>query len=653
MRTFRFTSLTVILVALLVLAACVPGVGTLTAGLPAAARAALATTVPSSTASLPSDTGTAAPSGPATSGPSATGTAAPLATPAPASSGGAAGLANVGDLQIALEQIYDNVNASVVNIMVTEGQSVTGTEVIPNLPGTPNAPNGQNPHAPGGPVPLPLQALGSGFVWDQQGRIVTNNHVVDGATKVTVTFADGAEVPATVVGTDPDSDLAVIKVDPTGLNLKPVVVGDSTKVRPGQFVVAIGNPFGLEGSMSFGIVSALGRSLPAQANATLTGPTFTIPDIIQTDAPINPGNSGGVLLDLQGQLVGVPTAIESAQRSNSGVGFAVPAAIVQNVVPQLIQSGKAQHPYLGISGTTLGPELAQAMNLPATQRGALVVDVTPGGPAEAGGVKGSTQRVTINGVDARVGGDVIVRIDNQPVTRFEDLPAYLANSTKVGQTVTLTVLRNGKETPLKVTLANRPSQVTTAGQATPRAGQATPQAQGTPGAQATPFAQSTPQNQSTPQGGLATPQAQATPSAQTTPQGGLATPQSGMATPQAGSGTPWLGVSVINLSSEVAQAMNLDANQQGVLIESVAPNSPAQKAGLRGSTQAFSPSRGPAIQIGGDIITAVGGQVVTSVQDLSTMIQAGKPGQKIVVTVLRNGSSQDVSVTLEARPATQ
>ncbi|MDQ1300209.1 MAG: serine protease Do, partial [Chloroflexota bacterium] len=265
-----------------------------------------------------------------------------------------------GDLEGRLEEIYSSANPSVVNIRVAVQPA--------------GSMSGQAPMA---------QGEGSGFVWDSQGHIVTNNHVVDGAQRVTVTFADGATIPATVVGTDPESDLAVIKVNSAAVKLQPIGVGDSTGVKVGQFVVAIGNPFGLEGSMSFGIVSALGRSLSASGESATTGQgaSYTIPDIIQTDAPVNPGNSGGVLLDLAGNLIGVPSAIESPVRASSGVGFAIPSALVKQVVPELLRSGQFVPPWIGISGGTLSPAGATEMGLAEPQRGALVATVAQDSPA--------------------------------------------------------------------------------------------------------------------------------------------------------------------------------------------------------------------------------------------------------------------------------
>jgi serine protease Do len=260
-------------------------------------------------------------------------TAAPTVAPVVAPSGSSVGA--VAALEGTLELIYTQVNPSVVNIQVSQA-GVAGSPAIPDAPGSPFqslAPQG----------PQAQQALGSGFVWDTEGHIVTNNHVVDGADRIRVTFSDGTTVPATLVGADPDSDLAVVQVDLPANQLQPVQVADSTQVKVGELVVAIGNPFGLEGTMTLGIVSALGRSLPAES-ATTQGTAYTIPDVIQTDAPINPGNSGGVLVDDQGRVIGVTAAIESPVRANAGVGFAIPSAIVQKVVPVLIQDGGYEHP---------------------------------------------------------------------------------------------------------------------------------------------------------------------------------------------------------------------------------------------------------------------------------------------------------------------
>lgn len=348
-----------------------------------------------------------------------------------------------------LEKIYTSVSPSVVNIRVVEKVNVSSLDTT-QIPGFPffSMPQDQQPEQ------QYQRALGSGFVWDQNGHIVTNNHVVAGADKIEVTFSDGTIVPATLVGADPDSDLAVLKVDVPASQLHPVQMADSAAIKVGEMAIAIGNPFGLEGTMTTGIISAVGRSLPADETSLQS---YTIPDIIQTDAPINPGNSGGILMDVQGQVLGVTSAIESPVRANAGVGFAIPAAIVKNVVPALIKDGKYVHSWLGISGTTLVPDQAKAMKLDASQRGALVEEVMPGSPAEKAGLRGSNQQVTIDGQPANVGGDVITAIDNQKVLRMDDLIAYLAGSTKVDQKVTLTILRDGKQQTLDVTLAARPT----------------------------------------------------------------------------------------------------------------------------------------------------------------------------------------------------
>jgi len=355
------------------------------------------------------------------------------------------------DIEAILEQIYTQVSPSVVNIRVVQKQEV----MFPTLPEIPGFPGFSFPF-PQGPQEYYSKGLGSGFVWDKEGHIVTNNHVVAGADRISVTFHDGATVSGKMVGTDVDSDLAVIRVDMPQDELQPVELADSTRLRVGQLAVAIGNPYGLEGTMTVGFVSALGRLLPTDSESGSSN--YSIPDVIQTDAPINPGNSGGVLVDRNGRLIGVTSAIISSSGANAGIGFAVPSAIVKKVVPSLIKNGRYEHPWLGISGISLNPELAEAMNLEPAQRGALVVDVVPGGPADEAGLRGSDRQVTIYGDEVRVGGDVITAIDGKPVTDFGDLVTYLARITEVGQTVTLTLLRQGQETDVKVTLAARPGQ---------------------------------------------------------------------------------------------------------------------------------------------------------------------------------------------------
>jgi len=399
--------------------------------------------------------------------------------------------------------------------------------------------------------------------------------VISGAEKIEVTFSDGTIVPATLVGADPDSDLAVVKVNVTADKLHPVQLGDSNAVKVGQLAIAIGNPFGLEGTMTTGIISAVGRSLPADENSTQS---YTIPDVIQTDAPINPGNSGGVLMDAQGQVLGVTSAIESPVRANAGVGFAIPSAIVNNVVPALIKDGKYVHTWLGISGRTLVPDLATAMKLDAGQRGALVEEIVPNSPAEKAGLHGSSQQVTIEGQTANVGGDVITAIDSQPVVEMNDLIAYLARSTKVDQKVTLTILRDGKQQTLDVTLTARPSAE-----------------------------------------------------------------ERNNASAQSNTSGIHLGILGVTVDQSVAKEMNLPDQQQGVLVEQVESGSLADTAGLRAGTKSFTLD-GQKINVGGDVITSVNGQPVTTIGELKAALAQLPSNHPLTLTLLRDGKELDITV---------
>ncbi|HZU87048.1 MAG TPA: trypsin-like peptidase domain-containing protein [Anaerolineaceae bacterium] len=342
-----------------------------------------------------------------------------------------------------LVALYETVNPSVVNIRVVMKADAVSTDTltIPNMPEIPGLPNQQDI--------IPSQGQGSGFVYDQNGYIVTNNHVVENAERIIVTFYDGSEAEASLVGTDPGSDLAVIKVDVDPSMLTPVVLGDADTLKVGQSVVAIGNPFGLQNSMSTGIVSGLGRMLA-------TSGSYSIPDMIQTDTAINPGNSGGPLLNLQGQVIGVNTAIESQVRQSSGVGYAVPVSLIKLAVPEMIANGKVEHAWLGISGTTLNADLTKAMDLDAKTRGVLVAEVVKDSPAEKAGLKGSSTSVTVDGIDRQIGGDIITSIDGRPVKVFDDLLGYVFTHTRPGDTVTLSILRDGKQQEVKVTVEARP-----------------------------------------------------------------------------------------------------------------------------------------------------------------------------------------------------
>ncbi len=301
--------------------------------------------------------------------------------------------------------------------------------------------------------------LGSGFVFDQEGHIVTNYHVVEGATDLEVDFPSGMKVRGKVVGSDLDSDLAVVKVDVPAGQLTPLTMGDSDQLSVGQMVVAIGNPFGLNGTMTTGIVSAKGRTLDSLRQSP-SGGTFTAGDIIQTDAAINPGNSGGPLLNLNGEVVGVNRAIRTngtmpgAEPQNSGVGFAVSANIVKRVVPVLIEKGAYDYPYLGMTSRSNITLIEQEeLGLPQTW-GAYVLAVVPGGPADKAGLRGGTRDTKISGLKA--GGDLLIAVDGRPVMVFDDMLGYLMTSKSPGDTIVLTIIRDNEQKEVTVTLGKRP-----------------------------------------------------------------------------------------------------------------------------------------------------------------------------------------------------
>lgn len=295
------------------------------------------------------------------------------------------------------------------------------------------------------------QGAGSGFVLDDKGHIVTNNHVVAGAAQVTAVFYNGLEAEATIVGTDPSSDLAVIKVGQFAEGSHPLPLGDSDQVAVGEPVIAIGNPFGLGSSMTAGIVSAVGRTIESGATP------FSIPQAIQTDAAINPGNSGGPLLNLKGQVIGVNAQIATnGTQANAGVGFAIPANIVRQVVPVLVEKGTYSWPWLGVSGGAINLAVMRANNLDS-QQGAYINEVISDGPAARAGLQGSSNLEFVDGAEVPVGGDVIVAIDGKPIADFDALLVDIA-ARKPGDQVELTALRGGQRRQLTVTLAPRPSQ---------------------------------------------------------------------------------------------------------------------------------------------------------------------------------------------------
>lgn len=288
---------------------------------------------------------------------------------------------------------------------------------------------------------------GSGFVLDREGHIVTNNHVVENGAKIQVTFLDGTTVNANTVGTDPYSDLAVIKVDPAKLALKPLPLGNSSKIRVGDPVIAVGNPFGLAGTVTTGVVSQKGRILRTVGR-------FSTPSIIQIDASINPGNSGGPLLNFRGEVVGVTTAIESLTGIFSGVGFAVPSNTVARVTPSLIEEGEYHYSWMGVSGIDVSPEIVDAMDLNVT-KGFLIVDVMEGSPADKAGLQGWSRQVTVDGKDLQIGGDVIIRLDGTVIRGLDDILVYLEEKTKPGDTVAATLIRGGVKVAVDVTVGER------------------------------------------------------------------------------------------------------------------------------------------------------------------------------------------------------
>jgi 2-alkenal reductase len=293
-------------------------------------------------------------------------------------------------------------------------------------------------------VPL---GTGSGFVYDTLGHVVTNNHVVADGNRFEVVFPSGARSRAEIVGVDADADLAVIHLDDMPVGVSPLPLGNFADVEVGQFSIAIGNPFGQQNSMSLGIISGLGRSLPGEFDPRTLG-SYSLPQVIQTDAPINPGNSGGPLLNLDGQVIGVNAAIRSDTGVNSGVGFSIPVAAVQRIVPELIKSGEYNYPYMGVSvAPEIGLDLQEAYGL-AQATGAYLLSLTEGGPADIAGLRAADQ--------ARRGGDIIVKLGNREIRDFSDLNSYLVFETEPGQTITVTVLRDGNLVELPLTLGARP-----------------------------------------------------------------------------------------------------------------------------------------------------------------------------------------------------
>lgn len=328
----------------------------------------------------------------------------------------------------ALVNLYAAVNPSVVNITIYADRD---GQVIP-------------------------EGQGSGFVYDSDGHIITNAHVVHGSGQIEVTFSDGTTRLAELVGEDLNSDLAVVKVDLLE-GVQPLALGNMEALAVGQTVIAIGNPFGLQGTLTRGVISALGRTIPA-----LT--PFSIPESIQTDAAINPGNSGGPLLNLNGEVIGVNAQIETdgVSRSNLGVGFAIPVSIVKVVVPDLIEKGEHEWAWLGVRGGSVTPLLVQAMELPF-EKGAYLAEVLSNGPSDKANLRGANDSATIDGRTVDVGGDIITAINGQPVSSFDDLLIFIALNAKPGDAVTVTVWRDGEYVDVTVNLEKRPDSISSLG----------------------------------------------------------------------------------------------------------------------------------------------------------------------------------------------
>ena len=291
--------------------------------------------------------------------------------------------------------------------------------------------------------------IGSGFVFDKKGHIISNAHVVKDANKIVVTFLDGRSYNANIIGTDEYTDIAVIKVNADLSLLHPLSIGDSSNLKVGEEIAAIGNPFGLSGSMTSGIISQLGRLLPTESN-------YQIPDVIQTDAAINPGNSGGPLLNMRGEIVGINTAIQSTTGSNTGVGFAIPSQTIAKIVPTLIEDGKYKHPWIGIAGRDIDPDMASALNLKDAV-GFLVITVVEDGPAFQAGLIGSEKTIEVNGVNYLIGGDIILAVDGNEVRKIDDILVHLQRVKSVGDEMVLEILRDGRTTNITITLDVRPN----------------------------------------------------------------------------------------------------------------------------------------------------------------------------------------------------
>jgi S1-C subfamily serine protease len=488
--------------------------------------------------------------------------------------------------------------------------------------------------------------LGSGFIYDKDGHIITNYHVVaiaslsglysnytsssNNNTDIIVTFHDGSAYNARVVGSDPFSDIAVLRVENISESkLTPLSFGNSSQVKIGEQVIAIGNPFGLSGTLTVGVVSGLGRTIPSlaaeegpslprdnqgeqeqprlpripppfddlfpdipdlpfelpplipdQPQQQESSGAFSIPDIIQTDAAINPGNSGGPLLNMKGQAIGMNTAIFSATGVYAGVGFAIPSNTITKVVPSLIATGSYQHPWLGLIGIDITPDIAKALGLGLEDaKGFLVIGVNEGSPADKAGIRGGDKVANINGREIRLGGDIVLKIDNQDVRKIEDILTYLERYKHIGDTIQLTILRDGRPQTINITLTARPESTQ------------------------------------------------------------LQQPQ-----PQAEVQRPSLGISGINVTPAIAKAMNL-TQAAGFLVVDIIAEGPADKAGIRGG-YVVANINGTEIELGGDVILRIDNITVNIIDDILSYLNTKKVGDTVQLTILSDVKVENVSVQL-------
>ncbi len=462
---------------------------------------------------------------------------------------------------LTLPEIFNRTENSVVQI--TSTSPVSNSLVIRN----------------GEQIPQDDVALGSGFVYDQDGHIITNTHVISDPNNVEVTFVDGDSYSAKVIGQDPYSDIAVIQITDDGFQkqIPPLKASNSSTLQVGEQVIAIGNPFGLSGTLTSGVISQMGRVLPND----ITG--YSISNIIQTDAAINPGNSGGPLLNSKGEMVGMNTAIFSNTGVYSGVGFAIPSNMVQKVVSSLLKNGSYEHPYMGITGITLSPEISNASHLNDT-KGILVVDITADSPADKAGIRGGDVLTSVDGQDIRLGGDVIAAVDNQSVRAMEDLLSYLEEQKAVGENIELTVIRDGKTERIDLMLSARPSQGT--------------------------------ENKSQPNQG-----------------------------PEQLKERPALGINGINMTPEMAERMNLTQSQKGFLVEDIISGGPADLAGIRGGYKVAN-INGSDINLGGDIVVGIDEKVVNTIQDIQSYLDTKKVGDTVQLQVIREGQEITIPLKL-------